>query len=263
MHTEPGGKITSPYTSYRRVAEELKGSGRRVAAPSFCIPDTVAANCRALAGTFSEVALLFFETRGCLAYTEDDLSPDLADIGLDYHVHLPLDLPWEQGVPAVWEVVRALMEKSAYLNPRCWVLHPPVTGAELEALVDFWTAAGHAPRDLLLENTEDSDLTAVADVIITRGCSLCLDLGHVLAYNQRLPLDEEMWARVRMLHVYAPGEGSRHRPLPELPSEGQRLLREFLVKAPQATVTLEVFEEQGLLDSALLLVSLMRRWGLA
>lgn len=257
-----GNKPSLPYTSYRRVADELKGMGRLVAAPSFCLPDTAAANCRYLADAFAEVALLFFETKGCLAYTGEDLPKELAELPLSYHVHLPLDLPWDDGVPVVWDVTHRLMEKVEFLNPRAWVLHPPQTGAELASFMRFWKSAGLDPADVLLENIEDNDLTSVLDVAMAEGCSLCLDLGHVLAYNQRLPMTDALWERVRMLHVYAP-EGSRHKSLSLLDDEGRELLREFLTKAPQASVTLEVFEEQGLFESALLLAEWMREWRLA
>ena len=73
------------------AAHHLAG---RLAAPSFVLPGTVAANARFLAHKVDEVALCFFEARACLAYGPEDLPPDLADLPLRWHVHLPVDQPW-------------------------------------------------------------------------------------------------------------------------------------------------------------------------
>ncbi|GFM37750.1 cobamide remodeling phosphodiesterase CbiR [Desulfovibrio psychrotolerans] len=97
---------------------------RTIAAPSWVVPDTLAANCRFLAGRVDEVGLLFFETKACLAYTRQDLPPDLAGLPLAWHVHLPLDLPWHDPEETA-RVCLALMDKVAFLGARRAVLHPP------------------------------------------------------------------------------------------------------------------------------------------
>ena len=61
----------------------------RWAVPSFVIPDTVAGNVRFLRGRVPEVALCFFETGGCLAYTDADLPAIGETADLRFHVHLP------------------------------------------------------------------------------------------------------------------------------------------------------------------------------
>jgi hypothetical protein len=100
---------------------------QNTAAPSFLWPGTIAENCARLATTVPEVGLLFFETRSCLEYTDDDLPLSLAELGLRYHVHLPLDLPWAEGAEAVLETVHKLLAKCAFLQPWAAVLHPPLT----------------------------------------------------------------------------------------------------------------------------------------
>lgn len=97
-----------------------------IAAPSFVWPETIAGNCARLQGLVDEVGLLFFESDSCMAYTEQDLPQALARSGLRFHVHLPLDLPWEAGAPAVWSIMAALRAKASFLRPWCHVLHPPV-----------------------------------------------------------------------------------------------------------------------------------------
>lgn len=244
--------------SYRQILQRIKGAPWILAAPSFVIPAGVAENCQHLEGKFPEVALLFFESASCMAYTEDDLPQFLASLDMCYHVHLPLDLPWQDGAEAVWDVVRVLVEKAAFLSPRGYVLHPPQDAALLAHFVTLWKGAGLAAADLLLENIDTCDLAVHLPLVADEGLSLCLDLGHMLAYEQDFLVDEVDFAAVRMLHLNAPGEGGRHRPLTQLDEKGVRLLQRMLEGLrPDATVTIEVFEEKGLMESARVLLDLV------
>ncbi|MCK9239847.1 cobamide remodeling phosphodiesterase CbiR [Desulfocurvus sp.] len=249
---------------FRRAGERLTRQGRPWAAPSFVVPDTVAGNCRFLAGLAPEVGLLFFETQACLEYGPQDLPAELARLGLRCHVHLPLDLPWERGAGAVWDAVRGLADKAAFLKPRAYVLHPPATVRELEALVALWAGHGLDPAALLLENVRGNDLRELLAPSAALGLSLCLDLGHLMAYNQPMPALARDWERVRMLHLCAPGPGGRHRPLAELDRTGRALLERLLAETgPQAVLMLEIFEAPGLFASAALLADWMERWNAA
>ncbi|MDC0335865.1 hypothetical protein OAN24_03080 [Pseudodesulfovibrio sp.] len=221
-----------------------------VAAPSFVIPAGAAENSRFLADYFPEVCLLFFETEACLKYSEFDLPPDLADLSVSWHVHLPLDLPWGDGLDVVWDKLSRLMDKTAYLAPRAWVLHPPTEPDMLIPLAARFRDAGVDPASILLENVEESDLSAVWEEARTGGYSTCLDLGHILAYGQHSLLDlPGLWETVRMLHVYAPKNGGTHTGLGNLDDEGKQLLHNMLGNFQGDTLTLEVFDETEILDS--------------
>ncbi len=78
-----------------------------------------------------EVGLLFLQAQACLSYTEEDLPVWLTRTGLRFHVHLPLDLPWEAGQSHVWEIVAGLRRKAAFLRPWAFVLHPPGAWSEV------------------------------------------------------------------------------------------------------------------------------------
>lgn len=232
-----------------------------LAAPSFVIPAGVADNARFLARHFAEIGLLFFETRACLDYTEADLPPDLAGLPVSWHVHLPLDLPWAQGMDTAWEAMARLMDKAAFLRPRAWVLHPPAAPGQLAGLAARLREAGVNPADILLENVEESDLCALWDEARAGGFSTCLDLGHILAYGQRAVLDlPGLWETVQMLHVYAPGQGGRHAPLDRLDAAGQSLLRALLDRFQGSAVTIEVFDKTGIFESIALLRAWLDRW---
>lgn len=259
----PAKTTPAAYESYRRAGEKLQSAGVRWAAPSCVVPAGVADNCAFLAGLAPEVGLALFETRACLDYGPADLPPELADLGLCFHAHLPLDLPWADGVPAVWAAVRALVDKTAYLAPWGYVLHPPATMDELAAFAALWTGHGLDPAALLLENVEGADMADFLPAARRLGLSLCLDLGHAMAYNQHFPATAGDWRRVRLTHLYAPGPGPGHRhlSLAEVDAPGRTALRRILSSVPADAVALiEIFDAEALFASANLLAEWTTQW---
>lgn len=255
---------TAPHR-HNSVSETMERHGVTppftVAAPSFVIPAGAAENSRFLADFFLEVCLLFFETESCLAYTDFDLPSELASLPISWHVHLPLDLPWERGLDVAWHKLKGLMDKAAFVSPRAWVLHPPTEPDMLVPLSARFRDAGIDPADILLENVEESDLAALWPEAREGGYSTCLDLGHILAYDQHpvLKLDG-LWDTVRMLHVYAPVNGGRHTGLGQLDNEGKALLRNMLKEFRGDTLTLEIFHEEEIFNSVDLLAGWLAHW---
>lgn len=233
----------------------------RVAAPSFVLPGTVAENARFLAGRVEEVGLCCFETAGCLAYTAADLPPELAELPLRWHVHLPVDLPWGDGGEAAAGAALAVFGRVAYLSPHLAVLHPPADlprDAARKALAAFarrWRAGGAPP--LLLENIRGCQLTGLGLAFLEgEGLGVCLDVGHLLGYAQAELLASELPERARLIHWSAPGPQpgkDRHLPLPAL-TAGQRAVARGLLRriSPEAVHLLEIFDWPG--------VKASRRW---
>lgn len=241
-------------------------SGFRIAAPSFVLPGTVAENCRFLAGKVHEVAVVLFQTAGSLAYTECDISAELASLpGVDgapmrYHIHLPLDLPWEHGELCVLDSVEGLLKITDCLSPHCFVLHPPPTPKMLQTFLQGWMEMGRRPDELLLENTEESDLAEALPIAYEYGCSLCLDLGHLLAFEQHALL-EHCGPQVKMLHVYAPGPkpGHKHLSLAHLTSGERDVLYDLLERLDEQTervLVLEIFDWSAVQES----ITLLKEW---
>ncbi|MDL2209254.1 sugar phosphate isomerase/epimerase [Desulfovibrio sp. OttesenSCG-928-O18] len=177
---------------------------------------------------------MFFETQSSLLYGRQDLPVELASLGLEFHVHLPLDLPWGSGGGAVAAVCLELMGKVDFLDAAQCVLHPPKESGAAEALEAFarrWRRGGRNCADVLLENIRENDLLGLLQCMDDNGFGLCLDLGHMLAYEQHglaALLPER--ARPRMVHLNAPGQGlaggagkSAHLPLTALDGEGGEL----------------------------------------
>ncbi|NDV25659.1 cobamide remodeling phosphodiesterase CbiR [Desulfovibrio sp. JC010] len=231
----------------------------QLAAPSWVIPGTVAENCRFLAGKVDEIALLFFETEPCLGYTDADLPHELAESGLSFHIHHPLDLPWDEGGARVAEIVLGLSEKAAHLNPLAHVVHPPQAGPQAARRIREFAAGisegGIKPGSVLFENIKENSLIGLTGLIADNGMKICLDLGHILAYAQDDLLREpEMSGLVSMLHLNAPGKNGKHLGLEHLDSNGLESLGILLdLLSAGGTVTVEVFEEESFFNSLQLL----------
>lgn len=229
----------------------------RLAAPSCVIPDRVGPNCRALAPLVREVGLMLLETRACQEYDGRDLPPDLPDLGLSYHAHLPVDLPWDSGIDEVCGAIGALEQKIAFLQPCGYVLHPPQPG-DLTRLLR--RRPDLAPL-LRLENTRESDLSGIWAEIGDLDLGVCLDVGHLVGYGQERILQLPGFLdRVRMLHVYG-GESARgHAGLEHLPDPG--LLRHILDEVGGGVLVVELFRLQELTRSLGLLRSWLDEWGM-
>ena len=233
----------------------------RFAAPSFVIPGTVAENARFLAGRVEEVGLCCFETAGCLAYTEADLPPELAALPLCWHVHLPVDLPWQDGAEAAACAALSVFGRVASLSPHVAVLHPPVNvppRAAREALARFaarWRSGGGAP--VLLENIPACQLTELgADFLAREGLGVCLDVGHLLGYAQAELLASGLPERAGLVHWSSPGPHpgkDGHLPLTALTERQRATVLDLLPRlAPTAVHLMEVFDWPG--------VTASRRW---
>jgi len=235
-----------------------------IAAPSCVIPGTTAQNARFLAGRaegkIQEIALCFFETEACLAYTEHDLPDALAELPFSWHVHLPVDLPWHIGPEASANCALRLMRKVKALKPRMAVLHAPDLPARkglLAAFADLWHARCDLP--LLLENIDSCALIDLTPLIVDAEFGVCLDLGHMLAYGQRdIVKNPELLSRVQLAHWSAPGGADRHLPLTRFTKEEKNFARSAAAELPAATVhLLEIFDWCGVEESLPLLQDLI------
>lgn len=256
------------HKSYRLIRRQVKGCPYVLAAPSWVWPGSIYENCEKLAGVFPEVGLLFLETRPCLGYGRNELPPELADLPFSYHVHLPLDLDWRSGAKGVFQTVAALAEKISFLAPRAYVLHPPPVPADerrslLLDLAGHWRESGLDPGVLLLENTEHAGPVELLALAAESGNGLCLDLGHIMAYEHALPPMAELADRVGMLHLSAPGPNAEHLSLLELNGEGVRLMRGLIGSAGRdAVLMLEIFDPESLFESAAWLAGEIEEWKL-
>ncbi len=247
----------------------------RLAAPSWLIPASVEENVRHLLDNCAavpeveEIALLLFETEAALFSTNKDLPDSLADAGFTWHVHLPLDLPWELGGVAVYETTSRLADKTEFLNPRFFVLHPPPVpqdGVQLSQFAQLWRLDGRNTEQILVENIQGNDLVELLPRVEEENLRVCLDMGHVLAYGQDALVEalEGRWDMVRLLHLHGygavrnTGKLRDHQGLDVLDEEGWRQMEYVLRSVCEAssslpTVVLEVFQWEGFKESVRLL----------
>ncbi len=245
------------------------------AAPSCVIPAGVAANALFLAARFaegkaqglSEIALCLFEAQACAAYDERDIPPWLGGLPFSWHLHLPVDLPWERSArnprPESLRQAGRISARLAFaatkpvnfLQPHCAVLHTPAGEAWhkaclIAAFAREWRKLCSIP--LLLENTSASQLVELGeDFFKEEDLGVCLDLGHLLGYAQDALYASGLPERARLAHLSAPGKGDEHLPLSAL-CQGERLkFRQLLRRLPrnECVLLLEIFHWQGLADS--------------
>jgi hypothetical protein len=216
-------------------------------------PAGVSENCTLLAPAYDEIALAFFETEACLAYTDADLPAGLAKLPVSWHIHLPLDLPWERGSAHVAGVILALIGRAAHLSPGALVLHPPATPQQLDTLARALADGGVDPGRVLVENIAGDDLARMWPVICRRGLGVCLDLGHMLVHGREDFLSLPGLAeRCRMAHLNAPDpdKPGRHASLSILDAAGRALCARLLSLLPPGGVAvLELFNAAALAES--------------
>lgn len=233
----------------------------KLAAPSFVLPAGAKENALFLTDYFPEIALLFFEADACLDYTENDLPESLANLPVSWHVHMPLDFRWEEGLDAIWQKLDGLIDKAGFLGPQAYVLHPPTEPDMLLPLAARLRDKGVAPADFLLENIRSYSLTPIWEEAREGGFSTCLDIGHVLAYDQfdvlQLP---GFWDTVRMVHLYGAEKRMKHQPLTELDEQGLALVNTMFDNFRGDTITLEVFDKDDLFASLNHFCELFAAW---
>ncbi|MBQ3058690.1 MAG: hypothetical protein IJD16_00015 [Desulfovibrio sp.] len=241
----------------------------RLAAPSFTLPGTVAENATFLSGKVDEVGLCFFESDACMTYTQDDLPSSLADLPLQWHVHLPVDLPW----PATGHDTRqaaitafTILQKATFLHPHLAVLHPPEADISrqrslLSSFTFYWQSlTQNKGPQLALENVGYADVISLGSSFLQEhGMAFCLDVGHLLGYAQNTLLQSELPEQAALVHWSAPGRQDEHLPLDSLTLPQRCTAQNLMARLPCTAIHLvEIFYWQGIPPSLTLLDCLAR-----
>lgn len=202
---------------------------------------------------------MLLETAGCLEYSEEDLPPDLCELGLTYHAHLPLDLDWKGDESRTHCSLDCLHQKIAFLQPCRYVLHPPSPGC----LTRLVARCPWLHPTLCVENIRHGDLHDIWDEITALNLGVCLDLGHMVSYGQYDILQfPDFFDHVRMLHVYGGESAKGHLGLETLPDS--RLLRDILIRMDRDCVlVVELFRLDELCSSLHMLRSWLDTWGMS
>jgi sugar phosphate isomerase/epimerase len=237
----------------------------RVGTTSYIYPDEILTNVVILCDKIEDIEIVLYESDEISNYPTKREIEELAAIGkssgLTYTVHLPLDIRLgdsDQQIRqrSVDKCIRAI-SSTALLAPSAYIVHfqdlpPDHLQAWLENLdlsVQQILDQGVAPRVLCVE-TLDYPFHQVEGLLQRRDLSICLDVGHIILYNQ--PLEhylQRYLPRCRVIHLHGIRGGRDHRDLGEFPTEALSLLFSHLAgtaHSRELVVTLEIFSERDL-----------------
>lgn len=241
-----------------------------IVAPSWVFSGTVAENARFLADKVREIDICAYFTEATLAWTENDLPPDLVELPVSWHVHLPVDLPWKQGGAAAARAARAVWNKVAYLSPRFGVLHIPSgpsdqASAWLREFVLQWREDGLPSHLLLLENVRKAPLAEQEDVIVSMDTRVCLDVAHAMSFGHQAVLEHpRILERIELVHWSSPLDDDRHKALDTWTPERLAFAHRAAALLPKnCTHVLEMFQWDDFVCSIPILQGILKEHALA
>lgn len=254
----------------------------RLGTTSFIHPGGWLANVERLAGRFSDIEILFFESHGPEALPSaperESLAAWKARAGLTYSLHTPLDVSLasvdEQRRRASVASVQRAVEAAQPFRPDATIVHVYLGEREHDEEVPTdlpcWRRRaarsleeilrlGIAPGDLCVE-VLDYDFALIEPVVADLGLSVALDVGHLLreGRNESDLLRQHVHrTRVIQWHGVDPW-GRDHRSLVHYPRDrARRLLDTLIGESYQNVLTIEVFREADLEESLSVLTSLL------
>src|SRR5512139_831285 len=242
----------------------------RLGTTSYIYPAEILPNVRSLQGTVDDIEIVLFESDEVSNYPSPQEIEELAVIGqgtgLSYTVHLPLDVLLGDPEPRIrWRSVDTCLraiDATAGLRPHGYIVHFQglPTDDHGHWLDETWLThldqsvgqlIGHldTPR-LLCAETLSYPFHLVEELIERRDLSVCLDVGHIILYDQPLELYLHRYlSRTRVIHLHGNSGGRDHLDLGRLPAAKLDLLFTSLATLPQVddlVVTLEIFSEKDL-----------------
>ncbi len=238
-----------------------------LAAPSCVLPSHIVENAEFLAHKVEEVGLYFMQSEPCLKYDEKDVPLHLAALPLRWHVHLPVDLPWQKKGSGAAKIAFQVLQKALFLRPRYAVLHPPThasVAVHEQLLQDFaktWFSLCSVP--VLLENIKHAPLVDLDPKLFMGAKNLkrqakntsglgrfgvCLDVAHMLAFQQEsIAQCPHLLRLVQLVHWSAPGGADKHLALQYLSKDESASVQKVISLLPStATHILEIFSWEGI-----------------
>jgi sugar phosphate isomerase/epimerase len=226
-----------------------------VACPSFVYPAGYVENVRRLAPFVDEIQLLFFESDP-RSLPSPALVQELSDLadghGIGYQIHLPSDIYPDHPDPderrRAVEAIRTIVERCGVLSPSTFTLHLERNPAGTENLpLERWRQylseglermlPSHTPPRKISVETLDYPLEWVAPVIEARGLSVCMDMGHLLAYGVDLRGFYENWKdRISVVHLHGVDESEDHLSLDRLSDDRLKTVLQLLQALNKAVV---------------------------
>jgi sugar phosphate isomerase/epimerase len=236
----------------------------RLGTTSCILPEGLVENATFLAPLADDIELVLFDLPEVSNLPDETTVGRLADLkaryDLSYTVHLPMDLRLgdaddnnrKQSVAKVKEIAVLTAE----LDPFAFIVHfdNGRRGRKPADDMDKWVKALGCSMDELLDGgiqpgllcieTLDYPFDYVEEVILRRGLSVCLDIGHLVVGEYDVPDYLERYGTMcRVVHLHGIRDGEDHRDIEPLPLPVFDALEKELCNGSgiNRVVTLEVF----------------------
>ncbi len=147
--------------------------------------------------------------------------------GVGYNIHLPIDVYLGDRNEEIRcngvSIVKKVMERTLCLNPSLYTLHLDRRNepGEAEADVETWRRRiARSMKEILKSGIEPSRVSVetlgypfewIETIVDGFGCSICLDIGHILLCGQDLRLYWQKYrSRTSIIHLHGIRDGIDH-----------------------------------------------------
>lgn len=249
----------------------------RLSTTSYILPDRIIPNVLFLGPSLDEIELVLFESERENNLPDEEEIQVLKDLsshqGLNFNVHLPIDLHLgdrsEELRAKGLSILKRVIERTAPLHPSTYTLHLSLRDRNNREEEDIpsWRKRliqslektqpwDIPPKQISIENLS-YPFEWVEDIITGFGFSICLDLGHILFYNQDVGRYLEKYLpRASIIHFHGFRNGIDHLGIDHLESQTVDLVLSYLTDY-SGVLSLEVFSWNDLIHS---LKVLEERW---
>jgi len=240
---------------------------------SYIYPDEIVPNVAKLAPFLDEIELVLFESEGLDNYPDETQMKDLMSLsihqGVDFNIHLPIDIflgdeEEEIRVKGV-NIAKKVMERTLCLRPSLYTLHLDLRNKEGREETDIKTwrrRIGQSIKEIRECGVEPSRISIetlgypfewIEDMVRQFGLSICIDIGHVLIYNQDLRLYLQKYLpETSIVHLHGFQNGVDHLGVERLPEPALELILHHL-RDYHGIVSIEVFTIEDLIGSLTIL----------
>ena len=249
----------------------------KLSTTSYIYPDQIVPNVAMLGPFFDEIELVLFESEGLDNYPDETQMKDLMSLsihqGVNFNIHLPIDIflgdeEEEIRVNGV-NIVKKVMERTLCLRPSIYTLHLDLRNKDgrEETDIETWRSrisqsikeigeCGIDPSRISIE-TLGYPFEWIEDIVTQFGLSICIDIGHILIYDQDLRLYLEKYLpEASIMHLHGFQNGIDHLGVERLPEPALELILSHL-RDYHGIVSIEVFSIEDLRGS---LTILEERW---
>ncbi len=242
----------------------------RVGCTSYVYPGDIEFNAALVAKCFDDIELVFFQSQDACNFPDKKTIQVLCDIAkkhsITYTVHFPIDKKAgscdESERLGFIKQVNDLMNLTQELNPFAYILH--LEGIHRNAssfekstwqnqvlkTCEAIDSFAYDRRSKICVENLDYPYTWHKDIVDRFGFSYCMDIGHLLLYNENIAeVAKSILHKTRVLHIHGVCQGKDHISLKN--NELQSLVSPLRdsVRLFNGVATIETFSETDTFES--------------